>query len=1504
MVNRINEEIKKNKKHDIVNNNNIDIIKKSTIDWRRSSLTTNQISVISSDINFSQRTIDRFEIEFGVIIDIILCSYPYIAPLMKLYVGKSRTIVNIDKRYKKGKIRHNCVIQAQLEYISLIAYDKTSRYTLVEPFQLDIEAKPFGSGPFCRISFPRAVILNLSPPVLKTLVMITESFFSKIKQKRSRILIFEQNKDTSSISNNTNRTSDTETVKYFFNRMSVYCGGIWDYRQIPNYCQMIDRIYTIKNLSCHWLYYMNEGKNSINSYLPPNCETFTLNANRTDIQVADNSKLSENKIHHILSSNLKLSDSSNLKNLSDTSNLKNSDFNDCELTITSVVKQGRRVIIVDCPFRLVSHLSEAVQLFFLAEFASDWTCNLYPNETVALPLWVSEFCVSLIVKLKSESGHVWTASCGFKTPGVCSIISAGLNVSANRTLVCGLRCDMVNHGKLITLYEPVNLINCLPFKIIIHVRQLYPTRELSEILKPLEEIGLTLFDWNRNLDLSLDILDETAGETASKISKSSEMIHITLPKIHNETDDEGNLISSSKEACDIYNVTAGDRQLEIHVKFDGYVLSVVCMAKYWLYNYTSVELIYIPIIDGISEKIILKPCPTYINKNNHEKTKKIKLYSLNIFRFFENETVKNETAKNEKNENYGTPYVCSHEHSSFRLNSSEMGWSRVIRLEKSEKSADLKKCFTISGIGGGRLQRVMIGRKYHVSVEAIGVHIPYLNTYTNIINIKPCYVFINECNFDIEYRDNNNNIKILYNNTIEPLLIYSKKYYFKKIMRKNDILNCTYDGIWCDIINLYIKQDVYITLYTKNIYNYNKYFLNNNEYIIYDIICINRIEIDDIIYIKLYTIDINNIDNLSIYPAAEVPLFIIQNLSFFPVFLNQKNIIYKTVIEPMIKKPYALSSPFECQIIQVSVPSSIKLIYDSLNNNNIYKISDKLCDNNLNRHDLQIISNIPVNRLDKWSVKIKYKILCTLTRDNKKPLQTVSSSLDKNQTNDQLDDIFEHRKEIEFISNISIYLLNNCIFIKIYTEYDINYIGNYILYNNNINNIINSPININNIKNNKISKFQFSLNLSDLLIGISYGKKTNVCMDNNFTGKKTNVCMDNNFTGYIKRYINDPLIAPIAIRLTEIDIRSIISKTNISMANNTCIRLSISNFNLLSSSSPDISIIIHPLSVTDNRHLSVTDNRHLSVTDNRHLSVTDNRRNCHDLSDTLLSSSNIGQEIITNIICRNDVDDFIYIWIDIDLQSKIINISKFILSISPLTIQLDYTLIDQFSPLFIAFDEALLYTVPITPRGHNSFQHTVPITPRGHNSFQQGGVQGQGDSIYNPQGCSSSTRGENNMRNPLGVVSKIYGNGGKCHDLVSDMPLPICWLKCPKEDYSQKIFITYFWVQKIKVSLSVSKYLKVFSVHQADISSKSLQFYHKLITPAELKTIIWDNHFLPEFSQQWYRLLVSFDVVGRPISRVKRLWNGITQKIFLSNNSTNDQPLRAFANFFLQNRRN
>ncbi|CEM21160.1 unnamed protein product [Vitrella brassicaformis CCMP3155] len=185
-----------------------------------------------------------------------------------------------------------------------------------------------------------------------------------------------------------------------------------------------------------------------------------------------------------------------------------------QLTILETALMGRRVLQLGSPVRVQSNLTYPIEILFLAESnaSADWQCELLPQQLKPVPLSVCAYCVSLIVKLRSETGPVWTASCNFKTTNAaaqeaaisrCSILTAV--VSAQRTFVCGLKTESVDHDTalLLTFFEPVRLRNCLPRSLWWSVSQEIPHRDITRCLPPGHDEGLTLFDWNKPLLLSL-----------------------------------------------------------------------------------------------------------------------------------------------------------------------------------------------------------------------------------------------------------------------------------------------------------------------------------------------------------------------------------------------------------------------------------------------------------------------------------------------------------------------------------------------------------------------------------------------------------------------------------------------------------------------------------------------------------------------------------------------------------------------------------------------------------------------------------------------------------------------------------------------------------------------------------------------------------------------------------------------------------------------------------------
>ena len=83
-------------------------------------------------------------------------------------------------------------------------------------------------------------------------------------------------------------------------------------------------------------------------------------------------------------------------------------------------------------------------------------------EELSLPLHACVCAASLIVKLRSESGPVWTSSTVFRVPHKTFILSA--SVSPIRTFVCTLNVAAVHTPQqlLLTLSEPINIHNAIP----------------------------------------------------------------------------------------------------------------------------------------------------------------------------------------------------------------------------------------------------------------------------------------------------------------------------------------------------------------------------------------------------------------------------------------------------------------------------------------------------------------------------------------------------------------------------------------------------------------------------------------------------------------------------------------------------------------------------------------------------------------------------------------------------------------------------------------------------------------------------------------------------------------------------------------------------------------------------------------------------------------------------------------------------------------------------------
>ncbi|OEH75563.1 hypothetical protein cyc_02314 [Cyclospora cayetanensis] len=176
-----------------------------------------------------------------------------------------------------------------------------------------------------------------------------------------------------------------------------------------------------------------------------------------------------------------------------------------DLTVLALQEGGQRIVDVGCPLRVRSLLKLPVELIFLAETDStaDWRCELRPGESQAVPLWPGAASVSVIVKLRSEAGPVWTASSPFRAPGRTFLLSA--TVSPQRTFVCSLKAEAAlgGAGLLLTLSEPLTLANALPMTLHVDVAQELPRRSARLTLSPGTSQGLTLFDWNRPLTLRL-----------------------------------------------------------------------------------------------------------------------------------------------------------------------------------------------------------------------------------------------------------------------------------------------------------------------------------------------------------------------------------------------------------------------------------------------------------------------------------------------------------------------------------------------------------------------------------------------------------------------------------------------------------------------------------------------------------------------------------------------------------------------------------------------------------------------------------------------------------------------------------------------------------------------------------------------------------------------------------------------------------------------------------------
>ncbi|KAF8817810.1 hypothetical protein IE077_000805, partial [Cardiosporidium cionae] len=207
-----------------------------------------------------------------------------------------------------------------------------------------------------------------------------------------------------------------------------------------------------------------------------------------------------------------------------SSTLTSFSFHPSHLTLLQHSLDDRSLITVGCPLRVYSRLSHPIEIIFLAESPAypDWQCAVQPNQTLAIPLPVSSFCVSLIVKLRSESGPVWTASCNYRMPLSCAILSAC--VSSKRSFVCGLKCKRIekNTATLLTFFEPITLINALPRAIHFSVSQDYPSREVSFSLKSATRQGVTVFDWNKPLAVCLRLSESLPW---------SESVEITLPAL-------------------------------------------------------------------------------------------------------------------------------------------------------------------------------------------------------------------------------------------------------------------------------------------------------------------------------------------------------------------------------------------------------------------------------------------------------------------------------------------------------------------------------------------------------------------------------------------------------------------------------------------------------------------------------------------------------------------------------------------------------------------------------------------------------------------------------------------------------------------------------------------------------------------------------------------------------------------------------------------------------------
>ncbi|KAF8819352.1 hypothetical protein IE077_001144, partial [Cardiosporidium cionae] len=92
--------------------------------------------------------------------------------------------------------------------------------------------------------------------------------------------------------------------------------------------------------------------------------------------------------------------------------------------------------------------------------------------------------------------------------------------------------------------------------------------------------------------------------------------------------------------------------------------------------------------------------------------------------------------------------------------------------------------------------------------------------------------------------------------------------------------------------------------------------------------------------------------------------------------------------------------------------------------------------------------------------------------------------------------------------------------------------------------------------------------------------------------------------------------------------------------------------------------------------------------------------------------------------------------------------------------------------------------------------------------------------------------------------------------------------------------IDSFMIKEISVTLSVYRFWKVVTFDEAEFTWTALLLKQQLLCIEAFRDSIID-HFYRQLKKQWYQVLLSFDLVGRPISRMRKIWNAIFRGILL-----------------------